>query len=88
MSSPSINIHHDKPVSVNVVAASDHVVIYKLWVRQSPADAWKMAGQGTTEGAVPDSDHRFRPNALTPQRLKRPIPQFPRLGTRIPWPAP
>jgi len=48
---PSIVIHHGKPVSVQIVAATDHVVVYKLWTRQSPADAWRMAGQGTTGAA-------------------------------------
>jgi hypothetical protein len=50
----SITIHHDKPVSVNIVPATDHVVIYKLWTRQSPADAWRMAGQGTIAHTAPD----------------------------------
>ena len=54
-SNDSIAIHHGRPVSVNIVAATDHVVIYKLWTRQSPADAWKMAGQGTTVQTAPDS---------------------------------
>jgi hypothetical protein len=51
---PSISIQHGKPVSVNIVPTTDHVVIYKLWTRQSPADAWKMAGQGTIVHAAPD----------------------------------
>jgi len=54
-SSPSIIIHHGKPVSVNIVPITDHVVIYKLWTRQSPGDAWKMAGQGTIVHMAPDS---------------------------------
>lgn len=54
---PSIALHRGKPVSVNIVAATDHVVIYKLWIRQSPADAWKMAGQGTTVHSAPDAHH-------------------------------
>jgi hypothetical protein len=51
----SIDIHHGTAVSVNIVPATDHVVIYKLWTRQSPAEAWKMAGQGTIVHAAPDS---------------------------------
>jgi hypothetical protein len=51
---PSIDINHGAPVSVNIVPLTDHVVIYKLWTRQSPADAWKMAGQGTIVHAAPD----------------------------------
>jgi hypothetical protein len=50
----SIAIHHGQPVTVNIVPATDHVVIYKLWTRQSPGDAWKMAGQGTTVHRAPD----------------------------------
>jgi hypothetical protein len=50
----SIPIPHRKPVSINIVAITDHVVIYKLWTRQSPSDAWKMAGQGTTVQSAPD----------------------------------
>jgi hypothetical protein len=50
----SITIEHGRPVSVNIVPATDHVVIYKLWTRQSPGDVWKMAGQGTTVPAAPD----------------------------------
>jgi hypothetical protein len=50
----TIDINHGTPVSVNIVPTTDHVVIYKLWTRQSPADAWKMAGQGTTVHAAPD----------------------------------
>jgi hypothetical protein len=55
VTSPSITIRHGKPVRVNIVPATDHVVIYKLWIRQSPADAWRMAGQGTTVHTAPDS---------------------------------
>jgi hypothetical protein len=53
-STASITIHHGRPVSVNIEPATDHVVIYKLWTRQSPGEAWRMAGQGTTVQTVPD----------------------------------
>ncbi|HXU81060.1 MAG TPA: hypothetical protein VN914_06670 [Polyangia bacterium] len=52
---PFITLEHGKPVRVNIIPATDHVVIYKLWIRQSPADAWRMAGQGTTVHDAPDS---------------------------------
>jgi hypothetical protein len=55
VTSPFITIEHGKPVRVNIIPATDHVVIYKLWIRQSPADAWRMAGQGTTAHDAPDS---------------------------------
>ena len=55
MPNTSITVDHKKPLNVSIVVETEHVVVYKLWSRQSSADTWKVVGEGTTEDDITDA---------------------------------
>jgi hypothetical protein len=55
MPNTSITVDHKKRLTVSIVVETEHVVVYKLWSRQSSDDAWKVVGDGTTEDDITDA---------------------------------
>ena len=54
MALEEIDIVVGRPVDINLVCHSPHVVTYRMWQRVNSAGPWKVVSEGHTSDDIPD----------------------------------